>query len=192
MSSHHFVREGQEPTLFIFSYAEQQQEIIAQLLEWNPVLATTIECVSQLVAQGIKIDVVCCPIHKKDQLEELLIHQWPIKVLYTELNLESCIQSIISDGNTMLNVFCEVIDINQLPVCQLGIVYYDYSYRYFITDKKIEKWMVANTEIFLNDIEGLSTNGLIKEAGNCYKVLNDGIVVIASNHRICLGEKYLA
>ena len=56
MSSHHFVKEGQEPALFIldnipFQYAES-------LLEWVPLVMVADRALENVLHWGIKIDVV--------------------------------------------------------------------------------------------------------------------------------------
>ena len=58
MSSHHIVRDDQEPALIIANGQECSQELLGQLLEWSPfvvVLDNAMERVSQL---NIKVDVL--------------------------------------------------------------------------------------------------------------------------------------
>jgi thiamine pyrophosphokinase len=56
MSSHHIVREKQEPALLITGLDNFADELLGQLLEWSPTVITTLQTAEQLVAYGIKID----------------------------------------------------------------------------------------------------------------------------------------
>ena len=41
MSSHHIVREKQEPALLVLGLNNFSTELLGQLLEWNPTVITT-------------------------------------------------------------------------------------------------------------------------------------------------------
>src|SRR5580698_665783 len=56
MSSHHIVREKQEPALLVLGLENFPDELLGQLLEWSPTIITTPLTAERLVAYGIKID----------------------------------------------------------------------------------------------------------------------------------------
>src|ERR1700712_1586807 len=56
MSSHHIVREKQEPALLVLGMDSFPTELLGQLLEWNPTVITTPQTASLLNDYGIKID----------------------------------------------------------------------------------------------------------------------------------------
>lgn len=56
MSSHHIVREKQEPALLVIGLGDFPDELLGQLLEWSPTVITTPQTAEKLVAYGIKID----------------------------------------------------------------------------------------------------------------------------------------
>ncbi len=58
MSSHHFVKEQQEPAVFILNPSGINFESVASLLEWSPTLLVDQESVDLVLSWGIKIDVV--------------------------------------------------------------------------------------------------------------------------------------
>ena len=58
MSSHHIVREKQEPALLVLGLNNFSAELLGQLLEWNPTVITTRETAPLLHDNGIKIDWV--------------------------------------------------------------------------------------------------------------------------------------
>lgn len=79
MSSHHFVREGQEPALFILeatNYSEAEG-----LLEWAPLVIVAEAALQEVLLWGIKIDVVIAGQHTIEELTAKLADQAPIKIL---------------------------------------------------------------------------------------------------------------
>jgi hypothetical protein len=56
MSSHHFVREGQEPALIIAAEAPRAHPLFDQLIAWNPVVITFDHIMPHLQASGINCD----------------------------------------------------------------------------------------------------------------------------------------
>ena len=56
MSSHHIVREKQEPALLVLGLDNFPDELLGQLLEWSPTVIATSQTAEKLVSYGIKID----------------------------------------------------------------------------------------------------------------------------------------
>ncbi|GAC1303692.1 MAG: hypothetical protein NVSMB24_10070 [Mucilaginibacter sp.] len=66
MSSHHVVREKQEPALLVLSLDNFPDEMLGQLLEWSPTVICTQQTAEALVAYGIKIDWIVGPHNNND------------------------------------------------------------------------------------------------------------------------------
>ena len=58
MSSHHIVRDDQEPALIIANGAACSDEILGQLLEWSPLVVVLDSAMERVVNLGIKVDVL--------------------------------------------------------------------------------------------------------------------------------------
>jgi thiamine pyrophosphokinase len=58
MSSHHIVRENQEPALVVEDFGIVDFDLVGQLLEWSPTLITGLHGFFQAVDLGIKVDYV--------------------------------------------------------------------------------------------------------------------------------------
>jgi thiamine pyrophosphokinase len=58
MSSHHIVRDEQEPALLIANGESCSDELLGQLLEWSPVVVVLDRAVWRVLDRGIKIDVL--------------------------------------------------------------------------------------------------------------------------------------
>ena len=57
MSSHHIVREGQEPALIIANGQACSMDLLNQLLEWSPFIVILDGALSRVLELGIKFDV---------------------------------------------------------------------------------------------------------------------------------------
>jgi len=79
MSSHHFVKEGQEPALLIIDTIPVGY--IEPLLEWAPLVIVFDHSLDQVLQYGIKVDVVVAITSDIGDLMNTLDHQMPVKVL---------------------------------------------------------------------------------------------------------------
>ncbi len=81
MSSHHFVKEQQEPAVFILEVEGISFETVAPLLEWSPTLLVAQEAVEVVLSWGIKIDVVLGTLEFQTENRHLLEEQYPLRFL---------------------------------------------------------------------------------------------------------------
>ena len=58
MSSHHIVRDQQEPALLLTNVEGLQLRHIETLLEWNPTVLVLSSCYEKVASWGVKIDVI--------------------------------------------------------------------------------------------------------------------------------------
>jgi len=58
MSSHHIVREKQEPALLILELGLFEEEHLGQLLEWSPTVLVNDASAEKLHSLGIKFDML--------------------------------------------------------------------------------------------------------------------------------------
>jgi hypothetical protein len=81
MSSHHFVKEQQEPAVFILDVEGVSFEAVAPLLEWSPTLLVAQEAVEVVLGWGIKIDIILASQAFQNENEHLLEIQYPLRFL---------------------------------------------------------------------------------------------------------------
>src|SRR6187401_1995035 len=81
MSSHHIVRENQEPVLLIANAHAILFEKIQELLEWMPTVVVLSSEVERVISWGIKVDVVIVPIDELTKWQDRLIDQAPVKLI---------------------------------------------------------------------------------------------------------------
>ena len=58
MSSHHIVRDDQEPALIIANGASCNNELLGQLLEWSPLIIVLDSAIERVIELNIKVDVL--------------------------------------------------------------------------------------------------------------------------------------
>ena len=81
MSSHHFVKEQQEPAVFILDVEGISFKTVAPLLEWSPTLLVAQEAVEVVLSWGIKIDVILATSSFQEDNRHLLEEQYPLRFL---------------------------------------------------------------------------------------------------------------
>ena len=58
MSSHHIVRDDQEPALIIANGAVCKPELLGQLLEWSPLVVVLDSAMERVMELDVKVDVL--------------------------------------------------------------------------------------------------------------------------------------
>jgi hypothetical protein len=92
MSSHHFVREGQEPALLILQTIPWQT--VAPLLEWAPLVVVAGAVVENVLHWGIKVDAVITPADQVPAVEEMLAGYGPVKILSHPADTDPLVASL--------------------------------------------------------------------------------------------------
>lgn len=92
MSSHHFVKEQQEPAVVILNTDSVRFEQVAPLLEWVPTVLVWQNCLDDVLSWGVKIDVILAEEEFQRKNLQLLEEQYPIRFLSTTP------QNVVSDS----------------------------------------------------------------------------------------------
>ncbi|WP_394991172.1 thiamine diphosphokinase [Emticicia sp.] len=108
MSSHHIVREKQEPALIIANGESCSFELLGQLLEWSPFVVVLDSAIHRVMSLGIKIDVLLGDFDKDLNLIEIKQNQYPIEIIHTpdqdKTDLEKAFDFLIERGFPAVNV----------------------------------------------------------------------------------------
>ncbi len=208
MSSHHIVRDDQEPALIIANGASCHDELLGQLLEWSPLVIVLDSAIERVVARNIKVDVLLGDFDRGFNPEEFVKSQYPIEIIHApdqdktdlEKAFEYLIQRKIPAANviwatgkradhTMSNLTNMVRYRNNLKV----VIHDDHS-KIFLLPRYFQKWYPAGTIISLipiGQVNGITTENLVYplhdetltigyRSGSSNAVATDGIVTI--NH----------
>ncbi|WP_420388140.1 hypothetical protein [Roseivirga sp.] len=84
MSSHHIVRDEQEPALLIDDASVIHYNFVELLLEWSPKVIVTVNALDDVLQWGVKIDTVIARPDQVKDFKEKLKPQSPVQLLVFE------------------------------------------------------------------------------------------------------------
>ncbi len=149
MSSHHFVKEQQEPALILLDTAGVLYEDIAPLLEWVPTVLVSENCIDTVISWGIKIDIILASAQFLEGNRQLLEEQYPVKFLEVKGGnfLEEGLQYLIASKHTAVNIVGlghrRVFDLEG-KLSLINMVVMDGPMRYYpIPSPPFKKWFAA-------------------------------------------------
>ncbi len=180
MSSHHFVKDKQEPALIIANGEDCSNELLNQLLEWNPFVLVLDGALDRVLMKGIKVDAVIGDFDSLNvsrlTVDDEQSIEWIVDESQETTDLEKGIEYLKSTDHKAINVVWSTgkrLDhsYNNLltvakhsvdyPICILD----DYSKAYALPSrpKKFSKFYEAGAMISLlpiTNVLGITTSGL--------------------------------
>ncbi len=208
MSSHHIVREKQEPALIIANGEACSEELLGQLLEWSPFVVVLDHAIYRVLDLGIKIDVWMGDFDQDHDFEEIRARQEPLEIIATpdqeKTDLEKAIDFLIDRGFPAANIVWAtgrradhaITNITNMVRYKerIRLVMFDDYSKIFPLSGVFEKWYVAGTPISLipvGAVNGIVTSGLTYNlynetltigyrTGNSNEVATDGLVRISA------------
>ncbi|MCS4435823.1 thiamine pyrophosphokinase [Aquiflexum gelatinilyticum] len=200
MSSHHFVKEQQEPALLILNTAGISFEQIAPLLEWVPTILVVQDEVPVVISWGVKIDLILAEMEFQKSHYHLLEEQYPVKFLgvQEENFLEEGLQYLIASKHGAVNI----IGLDHLKVFELepmleflDIVVWDGPIRYFpIKNGQFKKWF-PDISLQLHAPEGTilevhtpEGNEMVQVKHATFIEVEEGTTIIKGNGIFWIGE----
>lgn len=175
MSSHHIVRENQEPALVVADYQALDTEQLGQLLEWSPFIVTDTANFDFFLAEGIKVDVVFGASSVELGQEATKFMPLPDD---SDLIQEALVY-LIKDNFKAVNILSTV----ELPrlkrfVNDISIVIYSQGVRCAFFHGKFEKWKPEGEKIFLDESTIKSFQGLDYLQNGEFVTYADGFVTV--------------
>ncbi len=195
MSSHHFVKEGQEPALLILDALSL--ELAEPLLEWAPLVVVTDVVLPTVLRWGIKIDVVLVHIDRVEKMKEELIDQFPVDIItyrnQTDLLLIA-LDFLIDRKQKAVNVMTETSDLLfdtiNLFTQKIQVDLFDRHINWLcISSGKYDKWFPVKSQLKIRVVEKQSIEcvGLVYRQ-EYWEAEKDGMVTIQSDQFFWVGE----
>lgn len=153
MSSHHFVKEGQEPALVILE--ANSLEAVEPLLEWAPLVIVSEQVLDEVLRWGIKVDVVAAMTENIAHLDQRLSDHGPVKFLEYSDDLASALfEFLVSNKQQAVtlvsNSFREMMDASRSFGKSLNISILTSSVRWsYIAGGHFKKWVPKGSTIFV-------------------------------------------
>ena len=183
MSSHHIVRDEQEPALLLLEAEENPSESVLSLLEWSPTVVVASPCLSAVLSWGIKIDVVIGPTSEEASLREQLQEQYPVQLLCFESPnyLEDAINYLLARKHKALNCIGGQINYRESPPFEglMQIVHITEAYKAFwVADGHYEKWWKKGVMLAFEASPETQTQGLQNLGAGQWKTESDQLIHI--------------
>jgi len=197
MSSHHFVKEGQEPALIIL---EPIRYPISDLLEWAPAVIISSTVIDLALLWGIKIDVVIADANAEHSIQEKLSHQYPLEII-SKHEHESELSAVarylkehqIVAVNICMNEPPENFEVFEALTNQVDLSVFDHTTKWsMIPAGDFQKWMKKDSVLSFRSTGRITVSGNARETGgNRLTVLNDGLIRIKSDGLIWIGQSHV-
>lgn len=151
MSSHHIVRDQQEPALFLIKDDDLTLDVLGGLLEWVPTVVTTSDTFPLLAQLGMKVDCIVSQGSLSDELLFMAEEQQPIQILDSgpSDSYTAVLNYLSQSGHRAVNLVGfdhQKADLLQPFHQLLDLVIFDGPIRYFpVRHRSVEKWMPAGS-----------------------------------------------
>jgi len=173
MSSHHIVREKQEPALFIRNLGHFDEEYLGQLLEWSPTLIVSAGVYEKVVSLGLKVDVVAGPgdpVHFQENTRT---------VSGRADELGAVLEDAVSKGYTAINI----IDLQnsylgalETYLKKINIVVYTPQEKAYAVRSGFRVWKPAGSVFRFSGSSGIEADNLVLQNRSDFVVEKDGFV----------------
>lgn len=191
MSSHHFVKEDQEPALLIRDPHAISFEKIQELLEWSPTVIVLEEALATILGWEIKIDLVLCIADHVAVLQKELLSQAPIQFISISKeneSLDAALRYLADAKYKAVNILVSNKESFETVTKISGI----YSELYFENKKwslvksgHFQKWLPKQTQLFIHPKKLYMLKGLSNE----FESFGDGQITIESDSAFWVGEE---
>jgi thiamine pyrophosphokinase len=206
MSSHHIVRDDQEPALIIANGLECNTELLGQLLEWSPYVIVLDSAMERVIDLGIKVDVLLGDFDRNFDAQFYKETHFPIEIVHTpdqnKTDLQKAFDFLIEKGHKAVNVVWATgkradHTLNNLSTLasyrnELKIVLFDDHSKVFLLSNSFKKWYPKDAIISLiplGKVDDITTENLFYplqneslelgyRTGSSNHVIEDGVVTI--------------
>jgi len=173
MSSHHIVREKQEPALLILGMDAFTDELLGQLLEWSPTIMVTDDTAEKLNIAGIKVDIIVGSSQATEDLQS--------DIKYIRASETHCTQAalnyLVTNKYPAVNVVTDDFVMSDYLTFadQINLVIYCGNKKIYPVVSGFSKWKPADEAIeLMSGVDNLQAAGLKKISESQYQTLADG------------------
>ncbi len=198
MSSHHFVREGQEPALLILDPVGF--ELAGPFLEWAPVVLVSEIALDAVLSWGIKLDAVLVSREHEATVAAKVADQAPVEIITMKPGASPVIPAfsyLISMKQASVNVLTltpdAVFDQAEAANRHLHVNIVDGTTIWSgISAGRFEKWVTAKAPISIRqrlDSHSIVVQGLTRK-GDRFESVEEGMISIRSDSFFWVAESY--
>ncbi|MBN8576951.1 MAG: hypothetical protein J0L66_08390 [Cytophagales bacterium] len=192
MSSHHIVRENQEPALVILDAQVIPFEKVLELLEWMPTIIVLHTQLETVLGWGIKVDVVLVPVNEEQAWIARTQDQQPIQIIpfhTTESPLHKAIEMLSARQIPAVNVLAsDKAALHAMAEFKGDAeVFFENKRWSRVKSGRFEKWVAAGTKLFVwpervhHEISFLENGAVVAE--------KDGLITFVASSLFWVGEE---
>lgn len=189
MSSHHVVRDEQEPAVLLLNPEAFQWERVSQLMEWSPVLWVKEACLEKVMEWQLKIDGLIFPEAEEKHWLQEVEEQLPLKMerYVQQFSVPEFLRDQLAKGHKAFHILCTEAEAQQLqadkalPLEAMAIVFFTPKGKWMYSQEStFKKWYPMGQEIHLktDDQDQILTTE------------QDGLFEIHQSHPFWLMETY--
>ena len=180
MSSHHIIREKQEPALLVLGLDNFDDELLGQLLEWSPTLMVIETIAEKLNAYGIKVDWIITNDVDGDIQSDVKLLQ-----VNDESLVSAALKHLTANNYPAVNVVTDELDLaDYLPfIDKINLVIFYNNQKIYPVASGYSKWKPAGETIeLLSTPTKLQFKGLDRLSDTTFKTQQDGFFTLKFNN----------
>lgn len=181
MSSHHIIRENQEPALLIQDLSALDAESLGQLLEWSPRVIAHAQALTELQNSGVHVDLV---FFEQGQ-NHLPYLQAGTEVAYFQNDfIREALAYLQETGATEINILAHQTEASVLESpLPLQISWFVAQHKYYAVPSGFSKWQSKGEKVLIpKPVPSLKTTGLERIAEDTYVTTADGLYTLHFDH----------
>jgi thiamine pyrophosphokinase len=176
MSSHHIVREKQEPALLIAGLDNFPNELLGQLLEWSPTVIVTADQAERVQTYGIKMDWLVA-----DELMDVGQSDVKLIPLGDDQPIKAALKYLTAQNYPAVNIITDSFSVNDITdfAALLDIVVFFENRKIITVHSGFNKWKPAGERIeFLTQPHNFLYTGLFAETDTVFNTIRDGLITL--------------
>lgn len=172
MSSHHIVREKQEPALYIHNLGNFNEEYLGQLLEWSPTLIVNAANYEKVISLGLKVDVVI------NSSADTIFQENTKVVNGVEDNLQAVLNHLVLEKYPAVNIITTDAKLMNLTfyLGDIDIVLFTETEKKYAIKSGFSIWKPKGSIFKIDVISYFETSNMKQEENGDFMVMNDGFV----------------
>jgi len=194
VSSHHFVKEGQEPALILAEAFSITQ--VSYLLEWAPLVVTLPDALDSVLMWRIKTDVVLLPAADEKVAGHLRANQDALEIrllLIDEHPLESALRHVIARTQKHVHVWGTASEATfrcaEKFVADVGVSIVEPGMKWSAIAREFSKWYPENAVISIYAKSDVEISGpRMSQTRSGVQIIEAGLITVRSKKSFWVGE----
>lgn len=172
MSSHHIVKEKQEPALYIHYLGLFDHELLGQLLEWSPTVIVAASEYETALSLGLKVDIVI----GDEQPGQMQDHtKW---ILANGAEMQTALNYLVKEKYPAVNMISQKNKFDDFTAFlpDINIVLFTEKEKTYAIKSGFSIWKPSGTLFKIDLIAFFETSNLKQQENGSFVVINDGFV----------------